>query len=77
MKRGARVVDMHTHNTVDAMVIEQERLKAVYEAQIADLRQQLRCAHRQLATAVTAKDHSTIRKDQGEITAAVIALCTG
>ncbi|KAF5221738.1 Basal body protein [Trypanosoma cruzi] len=55
MKRGARVVDMHTHNTVDAMVIEQERLKAVYEAQIADLRQQLRCAHRQLATAVTAK----------------------
>ncbi|PBJ81122.1 hypothetical protein BCY84_00594 [Trypanosoma cruzi cruzi] len=55
MKRGARVVDMHTHNTVDAMVIEQERLKAVYEAQIADLRQQLRSAHRQLATAVTAR----------------------
>ncbi|EKF32827.1 hypothetical protein MOQ_003317 [Trypanosoma cruzi marinkellei] len=66
VKRGARVVDMHTHNTVDAMVIEQERLKAVYEAQIADLRQQLRSTHRQLATAVTAKitqPSGTIKKE--------------
>ncbi|RNF01418.1 putative leucine-rich repeat protein (LRRP) [Trypanosoma rangeli] len=54
IKRGARVVDRHSHNTVDAMKVENERLKAVYEAQIADLRQQLRRAQRQIATAVNA-----------------------
>ncbi|ESL08688.1 hypothetical protein TRSC58_03606 [Trypanosoma rangeli SC58] len=54
IKRGARVVDQHSHNTVDAMKVENERLKAVYEAQIADLRQQLRRAQRQIATAVNA-----------------------
>ncbi|RNF21912.1 putative leucine-rich repeat protein (LRRP) [Trypanosoma conorhini] len=54
IKRGARVVDRHSHNTVDAMAVENERLKAVYEAQIADLRQQLRRAQRQIASTVTA-----------------------
>ncbi|KAG8347112.1 putative Leucine Rich repeat Leucine rich repeat [Trypanosoma vivax] len=43
-KRNAYATGRYTHNTVDAMAAEQERLRVAYEVQIADLRHQLRQA---------------------------------
>ncbi|RHW69188.1 leucine-rich repeat protein (LRRP) [Trypanosoma brucei equiperdum] len=51
VKRHARATGKYTHSAVDAMALEQERLRAGYEAQIADLNVQLRDAQMRLKKA--------------------------
>ncbi|KAH9598829.1 hypothetical protein LSM04_002274 [Trypanosoma melophagium] len=64
VKRNARVVDKRTHDTVDAMVVEQERMKAVYEAQIADLRHQLRRVQPKSSITVTERPAFLLKQKQ-------------